>query len=83
MTMSILARLSRGERTVTDPAPQASLAAGRYMTNGVNLYRWLGVARTVRGRVIGLEDCLSLEVSWLPYAEIYSWRLRPVRPARD
>jgi hypothetical protein len=56
---------------------------GRYLTDGVKLYRWLGAAHTVRGRVIGLEDCLSLEVSWLPYAEIYTWRLRRVRQARD
>ena len=71
-------------RRLARPAPpEPSVPAGRYMTNGVNLYRWLGVAHSVRGRVIGLEDCRSLEVSWLPYAEIYSWSLRRVRPARD
>jgi hypothetical protein len=81
--MSILSRAYREERAGTAPAPQSSVPPGRYMTDGVDLYRWVGVAHTVRGRVIGLEDCMSLEVSWLPWAEIYSWRLRRVRPARN
>ena len=53
----------------------------RYLTDGVNLYRSLGMV--VRGpcHVLGLENCRSLDVMLIPVEELRSRGLRPVIPA--
>ena len=56
--------------------------AGRYLTDGINLYRVVDALRGSRGRpVVGVEDCRSLELILLPADELRELRLRPVRPA--
>ena len=56
--------------------------AGRYLTDGTNLYRVVDALRGSRGRpVVGVEDCRSLELILLPVDAFRALRLRPVRPA--
>ena len=43
--------------------------AGRYLTDGVDLYRLLGAVRRGMGEMVGLEDCRSLELILLPIGE--------------
>jgi len=50
---------------------------GRYMTDGTNLYRFVGWL--TRGRLAELEDCRSLAILVTPAEEIESSRLLPVR----
>jgi hypothetical protein len=55
--------------------------ATRYLTDGVILYRFLGAVASGMGQMVGLEDCRSLDVTWLPVGELGSRRLRAVIPA--
>lgn len=56
--------------------------AGRYLTDGINLYRVVDALRGSRGHpVVGVEDCRSLELILLPADEFRALRLRLVRPA--
>ena len=57
---------------VADPAG----SAGRYLTDGVNLYRYLGL--TENGNCHGLEDCRTLEVTVLTNRDLNALLLRPV-----
>ena len=58
-------------------------AAGRYVTDGVDLYRLLGRldAPGVAGDVVGIEDCRTLELVLVSREQLGSWRLRPVLTA--
>jgi hypothetical protein len=84
--MSMLSRAGIGgparpvadARTVADVNGQAS----RYLTDGVNLYRFLGAITSGMGQMIGLENCRSLDVMLLPIGELRARRLRAVIPAR-
>ncbi len=51
----------------------------RYLTDGVNLYRFMGELGSGIEQLIGLEDCWSLEVVLLPIGELRARRLRGVR----
>ena len=53
----------------------------RYLTDGVNLYRFVGEIGSGIGQLIGLEDCWSLEVVLLPIGDLRARRLRAVVPA--
>jgi hypothetical protein len=53
---------------------------GRYLTDGVSLYRFLGAVSGGLGEMVGLEDCRSLEVTLLPIGELRARRLRAVCP---
>jgi hypothetical protein len=55
--------------------------AGRYLTDGANLYRFLGAVPSGLGEMVGLENCRSLDVMLLPIAELRARRLRAVTPA--
>ena len=55
--------------------------AGRYLTDGVNLYRFVGEIPSGLGEMVGLENCRSLDVMLLPIGELRAWRLRTVIPA--
>ena len=63
--------------TVVDHAGRAS----RYLTDGVNLYRFLGEIASGMGQMVGLENCWSLDVMLLPIGELRGRRLRAVIPA--
>jgi hypothetical protein len=54
--------------------------AGRYLTDGVNLYRSLGPITPGPSQVIGLEDCRSLDVILIAADEFRGHRLRQVIP---
>ena len=54
---------------------------GRYLTDGVNLYRSLGILAGAMGQMVGLENCRSLDVMLLPIGELRSRGLRAVIPA--
>lgn len=62
--------------TVADYSGRTS----RYLTDGVILYRFLGAVVSGMGQMVGLEDCRSLDVTWLPVGELHSRRLRAVIP---
>ena len=53
----------------------------RYLTDGVNLYRYVGTIPGSMGRMIGLENCHSLDLVLWPIAELHTLRLRSVTPA--
>jgi hypothetical protein len=53
----------------------------RYLTDGVNLYRSLGVIVRDPCHVFGLENCRSLDVMLIPVEELRSRGLRSVIPA--
>jgi hypothetical protein len=53
----------------------------RYLTDGVILYRFLGAVASGMGQMVGLENCRSLDVTWLPVGELRARRLRAVMPA--
>jgi hypothetical protein len=54
---------------------------GRYLTDGVDLYRFLGAVPSGMGELVGLEDCRSLEATLLPTSELHARRLCAVTPA--
>ena len=53
----------------------------RYLTDGVNLYRYVGTIPGSMGRMVGLEDCHSLDLILWPIAELQTLQLRSVTPA--
>jgi len=53
----------------------------RYLTDGVNLYRYVGTIPGSMGYMIGLENCQSLDLTLWPIAEVQARRLRGVTPA--
>jgi hypothetical protein len=55
--------------------------AGGYLTDGVELYRSVGAIRLGPSRMIGLENCRSLDVVLIAVEELRRRRLRPVIPA--
>jgi hypothetical protein len=56
-------------------ADDASSAAG-YLTDGINLYRYLGLI--ANGNLHGLEDCRTLEVTLLTNSDLDALPLCPV-----
>jgi hypothetical protein len=55
--------------------------AGRYLTDGVDLYRHVGAISSGMGQMVGLENCRTLDVMLLPIGELHTQRLRPVIPS--
>jgi hypothetical protein len=57
--------------------------AGRYVTDGLDLYRLLGPleAPGITEGVVAIEDCHSLDVVLVEESELASWRMRPVLAA--
>ncbi len=60
-----------------DAAPSAQ---SRYLTDGKNLYRFLGAFPGGTAEMIGLEDCRSLEVILLESGALENLALRQVAP---
>jgi hypothetical protein len=55
---------------------------GRYLTDGVRLYRVVAALASPSGRaMVELEDCRSLEVVLMPADQLDPLALRAVRPA--
>ena len=69
-------RLASRTGAIADHTGQVS----RYLTDGVTLYRFAGAVRSGMGEMVGLEDCRSLVVTWLPVGELRARRLRGVIP---
>jgi hypothetical protein len=61
---------------ITDDAGQPT----RYLTDGVNLYRYVGTIPSSVGHVVGLENCRSLDLTLCPVDELQALRLRSVTP---
>jgi hypothetical protein len=55
--------------------------AGGYLTDGVELYRSLGAISVGPSRMIGLENCRSMDAVLIAVDELRRRRLRPVIPA--
>lgn len=80
--MSMLSRAGIGgpawavadARTVADVNGQAS----RYLTDGVNLYRFMGSMVSRAGEMIGIENCRSLDIMLVPADELRRRSVRPV-----
>ena len=56
---------------------------GQYLTDEVNLYRYLGTIGSARGNMVGLENCYSLDVTLWPVGDVHARNLRGVTPAPD
>ncbi len=54
---------------------------GLYLTNGVFLYRVVGVTGNGMGEMVALEDCYWLDVVLVPVRDVRARRLRVVTPA--
>ena len=54
---------------------------GAYLTDGVNLYRYVGTIPSSMGHMIGLENCHSLDLTLWPVAELHALRLKSVTPS--
>ena len=52
----------------------------RYLTDGVNLYRYVGTIPSSMGHMIGLENCHTLDLTLWPVDELRALRLRGVTP---
>jgi hypothetical protein len=83
--MSIITRTPNSSPPQAD-ADTATIAdhagrRGRYLTDGVDLYRYLGTVSSRSGRMVGLEDCRSLDVLLLSVRELRRRRMRAVIPA--
>jgi hypothetical protein len=65
-----------------DPGSDAELddQAGVYLTDGENLFRYVGMIANGGGHLVGLEDCRSLEIMWVPTCELQAHPLRDVTP---
>jgi hypothetical protein len=50
----------------------------RYLTDGVNLYRFMGSMVSRAGEIVGIENCWSLDIMLVPADELHSRSLRPV-----
>ncbi len=72
---------AESDRPGTCPPP--SPFQGRYLTDGVNLFRYVGFFDSGVSRMIGLENCRTLTVLLLTTSELRTSRLRPVIPASD
>ena len=51
------------------------------MTNGVFLYRVIGIAGSDAGEIVELEDCFLLDVARVLLTDFHARRLRIVTPA--
>ena len=54
---------------------------GRYLTDGINLFRHVGAISSGMGQMVRLENCRTLEVMPLPVGELCARPLRPVIPS--
>ncbi|HUO71815.1 MAG TPA: hypothetical protein VMU39_13655 [Solirubrobacteraceae bacterium] len=50
----------------------------RYLTDGVNLYRFMGSMVSRAGEMVGIENCRSLDIMLVPAEELHRRRVRPV-----
>jgi len=55
--------------------------AGLYFTNGIFLYRVVGIGTSDIGAMVELEDCYSLDVVRVPIHHFHAGRLRVVTAA--
>jgi len=55
--------------------------AGLYVTNGVFLYRVVGMAASDVGQMVELEDCYALDIVRVPIHHFQTGRLRVVTAA--
>ena len=80
---SVPSRSQYARRAVADAGSVADHAgrSSRYLTDGVNLYRFVGAIASGTGEMVGLENCRSLDVMLLSIGELRARRLRAVIPA--
>jgi hypothetical protein len=71
------AKAATGAGTFVDSTGLAS----RYLTDGVDLYRFIGAVASGMGQMVELENCRSLEVVLLPIGDLRARPLRAVTPA--
>jgi hypothetical protein len=57
------------------------LTSGVYLTDGIFLYRVVGVGGSGSFAAVELEDCYGLDVVRVPAADLHPRRLRVVTPA--
>lgn len=83
--LSILSRLQSGSTASVGGGVGVDIDGQvvRYLTDGVDLYRFLGEIAGGMGRMVGLENCRSLDVMLVPVGELRAGRLRAVVPASD
>jgi len=80
-------------RTTSSPRTDAADAAGpivddgdcvsRYLTDGLNLFRYLGTGRGAMGAIVKLEDCRSMDIMLIPAGQLRAGAWRAVDPAAD
>ena len=52
-----------------------------YLTNGINLYRYVGGVPSGTSELVALEECRSLKIQLFSLAELRALCLRAVAPA--
>lgn len=76
----VIVRAIKNRAASEAPAPPFELdAPGGYLTDGLNLYRFIGwVGGSMHAALAELEDCRSLDVVLVRAEELRRARLRPV-----
>ncbi len=69
---------TRGARSAGRPRPAPRVS--RYLTDGHELYRFLGALASGAAQLVVLENCRSLDLSLIPLRELAA-RLHGVVPA--
>jgi len=87
LSMSFLSRAASGATSCVPPDAGAGRDdaddPGRYLTDGINLYRHLGAISNGMRQIVGLENCRTLDVLLVPTGELHARRFRPVPPRPD
>lgn len=89
MLAKLSARMSRlvagGEQRGHERARssvESMLSHGRYITDGLNLYRVIGrIGPSSDASLLELEDCRSLELVVIPITQLRAMHVRPVEVA--
>jgi hypothetical protein len=85
-----MAILSRTRRTPgADRADAGGLVVdddgrtSRYLTDGLNLFRYLGTGRSPMGVIVKLEDCRSMDIMLIPVGRLRAGTWRTVQPSAE
>jgi hypothetical protein len=69
---------SRRPAVLNDPIVDGDDRVSDYVTDGVNLYRFIGSIAGRDGELVGIENCASLQIMLVPRHELRRGRFRAV-----
>ncbi len=66
------------QKTFAEAITDRDGRVSRYLTDGVNLYRFMGSMVSRAGEMVGIENCRSLDIMLVPADELRRRSFRPV-----